>query len=77
MMYFWDYRLPMTWLDKYRKTSVSEDPSKSSMVNGANHCSKLNGRTFTKLIDPSEGNLGWNTLSDDKKYSLLNKDNLL
>ena len=57
-MYFWDYRLRMTWLDKCLKSSVSEETLKNSMVNRANHYSKRNGSTFTKTIDPSEGNSG-------------------
>ena len=27
-------RTPKTWLDKYKKSPVSDDPSKSNMVNG-------------------------------------------
>ena len=57
-MYFWSYGLWKTWLDKYLKESVLEDPSTSNMVNGPKDCSKLNDSTFTILIRPSEDNSG-------------------
>ena len=41
-MYFRNYRLPKTWLDQCRKCPVSEEPSKSNMVNALKHCSNLN-----------------------------------
>ena len=37
-MYFLSYGLRKTWLDKYLKSPVSEDPPTSSMVNGSKHC---------------------------------------
>ena len=37
-MYFPNYRLRKPWLDKYLKSPVSEDPSKSSMEKGPKHC---------------------------------------
>ena len=40
-MYFRDYGLQKTWLDQYLKTPVSEDPTKSNMVNTPKHCSNL------------------------------------
>ena len=35
-MFFSNYRLQKTWLDKCLKSPVSEDPSTSDMVNGQN-----------------------------------------
>ena len=57
-MYFWTYGLSKTFLDKCLKTSVSEDPSTSDIINGLKHCWKFNESTFTILIDPCEGNSG-------------------
>ena len=37
-MYFGSYRLRKPSLDKYLKSPVSEDPSKSIMVNWPKHC---------------------------------------
>ena len=37
-MYFRNYGLGKSWLDKCSKSPVSEDPSKSSMVNAPKHC---------------------------------------
>ena len=50
-MYFGNYGLPKTWLDKCVKSPVSEDPSKSNMVNAPKHCSDLNDSPFTIFID--------------------------
>ena len=51
-------KLPITktLLDKCLKSPISEDPSKSSMVNGPKHCSDLNHRTFSIFIHYSERN---------------------
>ena len=35
---FWKLLTPKTWLDKCLKSPVSEDPSKSYMVNVHKHC---------------------------------------
>ena len=37
-MYFGNYRLGKTWLDKCLKSPVSENPSISDIVNRAKHC---------------------------------------
>ena len=55
-MSFGIYRLRNTSLNKFLKSSVSEDPSTSDMVNGPKHCSKLNNSTFTIFIGPCEDN---------------------
>ena len=62
-MYFLTYGLRKTWLDKFLKSPVSEDPFTSNMVNGAKDCSKLNGSFFTIFIDHSEDNSVCKSLS--------------
>ena len=53
-MYFWNYRLRKTWLDKSLKIRVLEDPSTDNMVNGSKHCCNLNDSTFTIFINNCE-----------------------
>ena len=55
-MYFWNYRLPKTWLDQCLKSSVSEDSPKDDMANIWKHCWNLNDSTFTIFINHCEGN---------------------
>ena len=55
-MYFQNYVLRKRWFDKCVKTPVSEDPSKSSIVNGPKHCCILDGSTSTIFTDHCEGN---------------------
>ena len=55
-MYFQNYGLPKTSLDQCLRCLVSEDPSKSNMVNGPKHCSKLEDSSFTIFIDHCNGN---------------------
>ena len=55
-MYFLNYGLRKTWLDQWLNSPVSEDPSKSNMVNPPKHCSNLKDSSFTKFIDPCEDN---------------------
>ena len=62
-MYFGNYRLGTSWLHKYLKSPVSEDPLKSIMVNGSKHCSNLNHSTFCIFIDHCEGNCVGKNLS--------------
>ena len=50
-MDFWTYGFRKMLLVKCLKSSVSEDPLTSNMVNGPKHCSKLSNRTFTIFID--------------------------
>ena len=50
-MYFRNYGLPKTWLDQCVKSPVSQDPSKSNMVNAPKHCSNLKDTSFTIFID--------------------------
>ena len=54
MMYFLTNKLQETCLDECLKSPVSEDSSRSYMVNGTKHCSKLSDNTFTIFIDPVE-----------------------
>ena len=55
-MYFRNYGLPKTWLDQCLKSPVSEDPSKSNMVNAPKHCSNLKDSPLILFIDQWEGN---------------------
>ena len=56
LMYFRNYGFRKRWLNQYLKSPSSEDPSKSSMVNGSKHCWNLNESIFTIFIDHCEGN---------------------
>ena len=40
-MYFRNYGLPKTWLDQCLECPVSEEPSKSNIINTPKHCSNL------------------------------------
>ena len=53
-MFFRNYGLWKTWLNKCLKSSDSEDPSTSNMVRGNKHCWKLNSTTCTISIDHCE-----------------------
>ena len=63
-MYFVTCGLRKTWLFKYLKSPVSEDPAGSNMVNRPKHFSKLNGSTFTIFINSCAGNSGLKSLSE-------------
>ena len=49
-MYFRNYGLPETWLDQCLKSLVSEDPTKSNMVNASKHCSNLKDTSLPYLL---------------------------
>ena len=49
-MYFRNYGLPKTWLDQCLKCPVSEDPTKSNMVNAPKHCSNLKDTSLPYLL---------------------------
>ena len=49
-------RTRKTFLDKCLKSRISEDLSKSNIVNGSRQCSNLNHSTFDIFIDHFEGN---------------------
>ena len=55
-MYFWTFELRKTWLDKWLKSPVWEDPSTCKMVKAPKHCWNLKDSTFTIFIDHCEGN---------------------
>ena len=57
-MFFWTYGIQQRWLDKWLKTPAPEDRSTRKMINGPKNCSKLNGSTITRFIDPCEGDSG-------------------
>ena len=50
-MYFRNYGLPKTWLAQCLKGPVSEDPTKSNMVNAPKHCSNLRDTSITIFIN--------------------------
>ena len=45
-MCFQNYGVPKTWLDECLKSLVSDDPTKSNMVNATKHCSNLKTRLY-------------------------------
>ena len=49
-MYLRNYGLPSTLLDQYLKSPVSEDPTKSNMINAPKHCSNLKDTSLPYLI---------------------------
>ena len=49
-MYFRNYGLPKTRLDQCLKRPVSEDPTKSNMVNVPKHCSNLKDTSLPYLL---------------------------
>ena len=55
-MHFRKYWHRKMQLDNCLKNPVSEDPLKSSMINGPENCWDMNGSTFTIFIDHCKGN---------------------
>ena len=49
-MYFRIYLLPKTWLHQFLRSPVSEDPTKSNMVNAPKHCSNLKDTSLPYLL---------------------------
>ena len=49
-MYFRNYGLPKTWLEQCLKSPVSEDPTKSNMVNAPKNCSNLKDTSLPYLL---------------------------
>ena len=49
-MYFRNYGLPKTWLDQSLKSPVSEDPTKSNMINAPKDCSNLKDTSLPYLL---------------------------
>ena len=50
-MYFRKCQLAKTWLDKWLKIRVSEDPYTDNAANVAKHSSNQNGSNFTIFIN--------------------------
>ena len=87
-MYFGNYRLRRTWLNKCLKSPYSEHPSRSDMVKDSKHCWNLHlyyihsslrkqlSWKETLLVIYKDLGLFVNTLTADDKYSLLSRDNL-
>ena len=55
-MYLRNYAVRKTWLDKCLEKPLSEDLSKSNMLNGIKDCCNLGDCIFTIFIDHSEHN---------------------
>ena len=55
-MYFRKYRFPKTWLDKWLKSCVSEDPWTDNAANVSKDCWNLYDGTFAIFINHWEGN---------------------
>ena len=55
-MYLRIYVLRKTWLEKCRKSPVSEDYLTDNVANGSKLCLDLNDSTFTIFTDHCEGN---------------------
>ena len=49
-MYLRNYGLPKTWLDQSLKSPVSEDPTKTNMVNAPKRCSNLKDKSLPYLL---------------------------
>ena len=49
-MYFRNCGLPKTWLDQCLKSPVSDDPTKSNMVNAPKNCSNLKDTSLPYLL---------------------------
>ena len=66
-MYFRNYELAKTRLDKYLKSAVSQYPSTTNMVNALKHCSNYRGAPLSYLlITANDIELEKVTLSDIK-----------
>ena len=63
LLYSWNYRLSITWLDKYLKSPVSEHRFSVNMLKGPKGCWNLHGGTFIIFLHPFEGNKFWKYLS--------------
>ena len=55
-MYFRNYGLPKTWLDRCLKSPVSGHSLKSNMGNAPKYCSNLTDTSLTIFIDHWEVN---------------------
>ena len=91
ILYFRNYGLRKRGEINVLKIPVSEDPSRSNMVNVPKHCSNLHHSFFFHIHWPLPSQLSWktsllltcqifwllvNTLAADGKYPVLNRDNL-
>ena len=90
-MYFGNYRLWKTWLDKYLKTRLSDEPSTDNMGNGWKTLLQSKRQHLQKIYSWVWRKLRWkksvlviykilrlfvNTLTADDKLYLLNRNNL-
>ena len=56
LIYFRNYALHKTWLDKCPKSPVSKAPLTGNMVNGFKHCCDMDNSTVSIFADHLEGN---------------------
>ena len=56
-MYLQNYGLPKTWLDQCLKSPVSQDPTKSNMVNASKICSNLKDTSLPYLLITGKSNV--------------------
>ena len=56
LMYFRNYGPGKTLLDECLRSPLSNDPSKTNMVNAPKHCRNVKDSIFTIFIDRCEGN---------------------
>ena len=54
-MYFRNYQLRKTCLDKCVNRPLSQDPLRENIANGSKHCCNLNDSAFTIFINQCEG----------------------
>ena len=91
ILYFPNYGLRKRGEINVLKIPVSEDPSRSNMVNVPKHCSNLHHSCFFHIHWPLPSQLSWktsllltcqilgllvSTLAADEMYLLLNRDNM-
>ena len=56
-MYIRNYGLPKTWLDQCLKSPVSEDSTKSNMVNAPKHCTNLKDTSLPYILITAKSTL--------------------
>ena len=77
LLYSWNYRLSITWLDKYLKSPVSEHRFSVNMLKDPKGCWNLHGGTLKiPLLVILENLRCVNKLTADDEYSLRKSKNL-
>ena len=71
-MYFRNYGLPKTWLDKYQKSTASDYPWTRKLVNLPKRCSNLSGGILSYLyVTVMAGDFGKLCLSDTQNLKTV------